>query len=102
VLWSLPLRLTTTLDAGELFGVSNAEPANDASVREDSTVDTESRSLRFEVSSSTTRSISPMSCSRSDTFCRTSCCIRRISPFTVDLCFISISMSSKTRLMEGG
>lgn len=99
LLCSLLLRLITTLDAGELLGVSTAD---DASVRADSTVETESRSLRDAVNSSKMASMSLMTLSRSTNFWRTSCWILRISPFTVDRCFISMSMSSRTRFMEGG
>lgn len=99
---SLLLRLMMILEAGELFGVSTAEPDNEASVRVDSTVDTESRSLREALKSSRTASMSVISVSRWDTFCLTSCWMRRISPLTVDLCFISMSISSSTRFIDGG
>ena len=52
--YSLPLRLITTLEAGELPGVSAME---EASVRADRTVETESRSFRDAVTSSRTASI---------------------------------------------
>jgi hypothetical protein len=67
---SLLLRLMTTLDAGELLGVSRAE---EASVRDERTVETESRSLRDAVNSSRIASMSLMTLSRSTNFWRTSC-----------------------------
>lgn len=100
--YSLLLRLMMTLEAGELFGVSKAEPVNDASVRVDRTVETESRSFRVAVTSSRTISISFIWISKSETFCLTSCWMRRISPLTVDRCFISMSIKSRTRFIEGG
>jgi hypothetical protein len=70
---SLLLRLMMMEDAGELLGVSRAEPASDCSVRVERTVETESRSLRVDETSSAMMSISLISCSRSKTFCLTSC-----------------------------
>jgi hypothetical protein len=99
---ALLLRLMTTLEAGELFGVSTADGGNEASVRADSTVEMESRSLREDMKSSRMVSMFPVTVSRSSTFDLTSCCIRRISPLTVDLCFISMSINSSTRLIDGG
>jgi hypothetical protein len=71
--YSLLLRLMMTLEAGELLGVSIADPVSDASVRDDRTVDTESRSFRVAATSSMIMSISLISISRSETFCLTSC-----------------------------
>jgi hypothetical protein len=98
----LLLRLITTLEAGELPGVSRADCRNEASVRVDTTVETESRSLRDAVKSSRMASMFPVTVSRSVTFALTSCCIRKISPLTVDLCFISMSINSSTRFIDGG
>ena len=68
VTYSPLLRLMMTDDAGELLGVSSADPVNEASVRADRTVDTESRSVRVVLSSPRIRSTSLVSSSRSETF----------------------------------
>lgn len=99
---ALLLRLMTTLEAGEVPGVSRLEFGNEASVRADTTVETESRSLRLAVKSLRMVSMSAMTDSRSSTLVRTSCWMRRISPLTVALFFISMSINSSTRLIEGG
>lgn len=89
----------TTLEAGDVPGVSRLDCGKEPSV---STVETESRSFRDVVKSFKMMSVFPVTSSKSSTFARTSFWIRRISPLTVDLCFISMSISSSTRLMDGG
>jgi hypothetical protein len=99
---ALPFRLMTALEAGELLGVSTTDGGNEASVWADSTVEMESRSFRVAWKSSRMVSIFPVTVSKSSTFDLTSCCMRKISPLTVDLCFISMSINSSTRLIDGG
>jgi len=69
----LLLRLKTTLEAGDVPGVSRFDCAKDASVRAERTVETESRSLREAVKSARMASMFAVTVSRSSTFARTSC-----------------------------